>query len=161
MRPGSMVELSDLRNRMSSSVLSVPARVGSADSGEYTNLSRRDEDEIERAADEYPRLVPDAVKYGGGGDEEGPHFCSVCCALFSLFAVIFLGLVGKIFDGQSIYVLVPEGTDLKKAGGNAFGAAACYAVTFGISCFYWWTGRSRLRRGGEEEDNGGWRSMED
>ena len=159
-----MVELSDLRNRASNALSTASSRIrGDSAADNYTSVGRGDADEVDRAADNYPSVVPDHVKYSTASNITGPHPCSICCTFFSIAGFIFLLLIGSLFVSPgSIYLLTPLSTkdEREAAGHNAFGGAACYVVSGGVSAYYWWKGVQRVRMGGMEGTEGGWRSMD-
>jgi len=68
--------------------------------------------------------------------------------VFSIIAMVFLVVVGIIFQGDPVYIKNPvEGLSRKKAGGNCFGAAGCYFVTAVISAGYYYKGKKKIQGG--------------
>lgn len=84
----------------------------------------------------YPSPPPDSSLGGGYVEEEGPHPCSLCCLVFSCCGMLFLTIIGLIFNSDSVYIKNPEGGKTRKEGaGSCFGAAACYFITMCISAW--------------------------
>jgi len=64
--------------------------------------------------------------------------CGVCCGIFSIFAIVFLLIVGAILRSGSDIIDVATDDDRSRAAANCFIGAAIYAGFFVLSlaCFF-------------------------
>jgi len=75
--------------------------------------------------------------------------CGICCMGFSLFAVIFLVIVGQVLQSDSMVIEI-EGKDRTKAYKNCYVGAAIYAGFFVLSVGCYFKGRSSENKHGDE-----------
>lgn len=59
-----------------------------------------------------------------------------CCSIFSVTGIVFLTVIGFLFQSQPMYIKGPE--DAEKAAQGCYGGAGIYAVTMVLSIIYWY-----------------------
>lgn len=145
-------------------------QANSQSNNNYGDISNLDEDEIERIKKAYARLTPDFALHKkiltlannggvpGGPDIEvvGPHWCSSCCLMFSIVAVVILTLVAWTFYYCGIYMKLPPQSTVThaQAGDNALGAAGVYCLCAVVSGHYYYKGLQRLKEAGARRAEG-------
>ncbi|GMI00528.1 hypothetical protein TrVE_jg12370 [Triparma verrucosa] len=116
------------------------SNLGATRNSSYSNVSIHDEDELNRMGDDYPRPPPDS-ELGVFNNTKEKDGRPGCCFVFSVFGIIFMTVIGLIFDSETVYIKDPgleNDVTMKQAAGNCFGAAGCYVVTAAISAFYYY-----------------------